>query len=107
MAAVFEVSNTLGAGFLVGVSYKGYPIEEYFADILVNGVLVMEPKWVLPSRSTSRTPKSKGSESSRDFMPQTGLGTLPVEVDLVAEMHSGQCSRSINLENASNLRKSG
>ena len=70
MAAVFEVSNTLGAGFLekvyerallrelelrgipataqasFGVSYKGYPIGEYFADILVNGVLVMELKCV-------------------------------------------------------------
>jgi GxxExxY protein len=70
MAAVFEVSNTLGAGFLekvyerallrelelrgipataqasFGVSYKGYPIGDYCADILVNGVLVIELKCV-------------------------------------------------------------
>jgi GxxExxY protein len=70
MAAVFEVSNTLGAGFLekvyergllreltlraipataqasFAVSYKGHPIGEYFADILVDGVLVMELKCV-------------------------------------------------------------
>jgi GxxExxY protein len=70
MAAVFEVSNTLGAGFLekvyqrallpelalrgipataqasFGVNYKGYPIGEYFADIVVDGVLAMELKCV-------------------------------------------------------------
>ena len=27
-----------------GVTYKGYPIGEYFADILLDGVLAMEPK---------------------------------------------------------------
>jgi GxxExxY protein len=70
LAAVFEVSNTLGAGFLekvyqrallrelalrgvrataqasLAVTYKGYPVGEYFADILVEGVLVIELKCV-------------------------------------------------------------
>ena len=36
-----------------------------------------------------------------------GDTTLWVLFHLVAEMHSGQCSRSTHLENASNLRKSG
>ena len=68
LAAVFEVSNTLGAGFLekvyqralltelrlrglhaesevaFRVIYKGQTIGEYFADILVNQVLVIELK---------------------------------------------------------------
>src|SRR5271168_2689872 len=70
LAAVFEVSNTLGAGFLEkvyerallrelalrGISavaqasftivYKGHNIGEYCADILVENVLVVELKWV-------------------------------------------------------------
>lgn len=70
LGAVFEVSNTLGAGFLenvyqrallielrncglraVGqvsfpVTYKGHCIGEYFADILVEDVLVLELKCV-------------------------------------------------------------
>ena len=70
LAAVFEVSNTLGAGFLekvyerallreldlrgipataqapFGVTYKGQPIGEYFADIVVDGVLAVELKCV-------------------------------------------------------------
>ncbi len=68
LAAVFEVANTLGAGFLekiyerallrelslrgirasaqasFSVSYKGHYIGEYFADILVEDVLVVELK---------------------------------------------------------------
>ena len=68
LAAVFEVSNTLGAGFLekvyerallreltlrgirattqtsLKVTYKGHPVGEYFADILVKDVLVIELK---------------------------------------------------------------
>ena len=68
LAAVFEVSNTLGAGFLekvyqrallrelslrgirvtaeasFAVLYKGYPVGEYFADLLVEDVLVVELK---------------------------------------------------------------
>lgn len=68
LGAVFEVSNTLGAGFLekvyqrallgelslrgiratseasLAVTYKGYPVGEYFADLLVEGVLVVELK---------------------------------------------------------------
>ena len=68
LGAVFEVSNTLGAGFLekvyqrallrelslrgiratseasLTVSYKGQPVGEYFADILVEGELVIELK---------------------------------------------------------------
>ena len=57
--AVFEVSNTLGAGFLekvyqralelqasFAVTYKGQHVGEYFADILVEGVLVIELKCV-------------------------------------------------------------
>jgi GxxExxY protein len=70
LGAVFEVSNTLGAGFLekvyerallreldlrgirtvtqasFGVSYKGQSVGEYFADILVEDVLVVELKCV-------------------------------------------------------------
>jgi GxxExxY protein len=69
-AAIFEVSNTLGAGFLekvyerallrelalrgisataqasFNIAYKGQNIGEYFADILVEGVLVIELKCV-------------------------------------------------------------
>ncbi len=68
LGAVFEVSNTLGAGFLekvyqrallreltlrgiqattqvsLAVTYKGYPVGEYFADLMVEGVLVVELK---------------------------------------------------------------
>ena len=70
LGAVFEVSNTLGAGFLekvyerallielsarglqataqtsLAVTYKGRTIGEYFADILVEVVLVIELKCV-------------------------------------------------------------
>jgi GxxExxY protein len=70
IAAVFEVSNTLGAGFLekvyerallielnlqgikaiaqpsFGVTYKGRSVGDYFADILVEDVLVIELKCV-------------------------------------------------------------
>ena len=70
MGAVFEVSNTLGAGFLekvyerallvelrirgikatgqtsLSVSYKGHTVGEYFVDILVEDVLVLELKCV-------------------------------------------------------------
>ena len=68
LGAVFEVSNTLGAGFaekvyqralltelrlsgiraaaevLFTVTYKGHSVGEYFADILVEDVLVIELK---------------------------------------------------------------
>ncbi len=68
LGAVFEVSNTLGAGFLervyrralvaelrlrgiraetevsFTVSYKGLAVGEYFADIIVEDVLVVELK---------------------------------------------------------------
>src|SRR5712691_4739917 len=70
LGAVFEVSNTLGAGFLekvyrrallrelslcgiratseagLSVMYKGQLVGEYFADLLVEDVLVMELKCV-------------------------------------------------------------
>jgi GxxExxY protein len=70
LAAVFEVSNTLGAGFLekvyerallkelnirgipakaqasFAVIYKGHSVGEYFADILVEDALVIELKCV-------------------------------------------------------------
>ena len=70
IAAVLEVSNTLGAGFLekvyergllrelalrgiqdtaqasFAIDYKGRHIGEYYADILVEGVLVIELKCV-------------------------------------------------------------
>ncbi len=70
IGAAFEVSNTLGAGFLekvyeralarelvlrgmrvgkqvsFGVSYKGHSVGEYFADLLVEEVLVVEVKCV-------------------------------------------------------------
>jgi GxxExxY protein len=70
LGAIFEVSNTLGSGFLekvyerallrelglrgirvtaqalFTVKYKGHPVGEYFADILVEDVLVVELKCV-------------------------------------------------------------
>ncbi|HTX39304.1 MAG TPA: GxxExxY protein [Bryobacteraceae bacterium] len=70
LGAVFEVSNTLGAGFLekvyerallkelglrgiraraqasIPVMYKGQYVGEYFADLLVEDVLVVELKCV-------------------------------------------------------------
>jgi GxxExxY protein len=70
LAAVFEVSNTLGAGFLekvyerallrelalrgisaaaqasFAVVYKGQAVGEYFADIMVENALVIELKCV-------------------------------------------------------------
>ena len=70
LGAIFEVSNTLGAGFLekvyergllrelalrdirakgqasFAVTYKGHYVGEYFADILVEDVLVIELKCV-------------------------------------------------------------
>jgi GxxExxY protein len=70
LAAIFEVSNTLGPGFLekvyerallrelnlrgirataqasFRVIYKGHTVGEYFADILVEEVLVVELKCV-------------------------------------------------------------
>jgi GxxExxY protein len=70
LGAVFEVSNTLGAGFLekvyersllrelglrglrasaqasFAISYKDQNVGEYFADILVEGVLLVELKCV-------------------------------------------------------------
>jgi GxxExxY protein len=70
LAAVFEVANALGAGFLekvyerallrelglrgirvaaqasFAVTYKGHYVGEYFADILVEDVLVIELKCV-------------------------------------------------------------
>src|SRR6266496_1230145 len=68
LGAVFEVSNTLGAGYLekvyqrallrelslrgiratteasLAVTYKGHSVGEYFADLLVEEVLVVELK---------------------------------------------------------------
>ena len=68
LAAVFEVSNTLGAGFLekvyqrallrelslrglrataeasFAITYKGHSVDEYFADLLVEDLLVVELK---------------------------------------------------------------
>ena len=70
LSAVFEVSNTLGIGFLekvyerallrefalrgiraapqasISVMYKGYCVGEYFADLLVEDSLVVELKCV-------------------------------------------------------------
>jgi GxxExxY protein len=70
LGAVFEVSNTLGAGFLekvyerallrelrirgipataqapISITYKGHCVGEYLADILVEDVLVVELKCV-------------------------------------------------------------
>jgi GxxExxY protein len=70
LGAVFEVSNTLGTGFLekvyerallkelslrgmrataqasFAVNYEGHSVGEYFADILVEDVLVIELKCV-------------------------------------------------------------
>jgi GxxExxY protein len=84
LAAVFEVSNTLGAGFLekvyqralmrelnlrgisaiaeapLAINYKGQPVGEYFVDILVEGVLALELKCVdrLASAHTDQLFKS-------------------------------------------------
>jgi GxxExxY protein len=68
LGAIFEVSNTLGAGFLekvyeralvkelalrgirataqasLAVTYKGHYVGEYFADLLVEDILVVELK---------------------------------------------------------------
>jgi len=44
LGAIFEVSNTLGAG--LAVTYKGHYVGEYFADILVEDTLVIELKCV-------------------------------------------------------------
>src|SRR5438270_8777980 len=68
LSAVFEVSNTLGAGFLekvyqrallrelslrgirataeasFAVTYKGFSVGEYFADLLVEDLLMVELK---------------------------------------------------------------
>jgi GxxExxY protein len=70
IGAAYEVANQLGGGFLekvyerallrelrlrsipaeaqspVGVSYKGEPVGEYFADLLVDGRLIVELKCV-------------------------------------------------------------
>jgi GxxExxY protein len=70
LGAVFEVANNLGCGFLekvyeralvrelgargvraaaqvpLEVKYKGYPVGEYFADIVVEEVVVVELKCV-------------------------------------------------------------
>jgi GxxExxY protein len=70
LGAVFEVTNTLGAGFLekvyqrallrelalrgirataeasFSVTYKGHSVGDYFADLLVEDVLVIELKCV-------------------------------------------------------------
>jgi len=70
LGAVFEVSNTLGAGFLekvyeralvrelglqgirataqarIDIRYKGHSVGEYLADLLVEDVLVVELKCV-------------------------------------------------------------
>ena len=53
IAAILEVSNSLGAGFLekvyeasFAIDYKGQHIGEYYCDILVEGVLVIELKCV-------------------------------------------------------------
>lgn len=70
LGAAFEVSNTLGAGFLekvyerallhelklrgiiavpqasLGVSYKGQSVGQYCADLLIEKVLVVEPKCI-------------------------------------------------------------
>ena len=112
LGAVFEVSNTLGAGFLekvyerallrelalrglrtaaqasFAVEYKGLPVGEYFADILVEDALVVELKCVerLANEHTaqclnylrasgrtvcllviSKNPRSSGNESSKAF----------------------------------------
>src|SRR3954453_1704959 len=90
LGAVFEVSNTLGAGFLekvyqrallrelslrgirataeasMAVVYKGHSVGEYFADLLVEDALVVEPK-------SCRTPCQRAprpvSQLSAGFRP--------------------------------------
>jgi GxxExxY protein len=112
LGAIFEVSNTLGAGFLekvyerallaeltirgirassqgaLAVTYKRHNVGEYFADILVEDVLMIELKCVdrLANEHTAQcinylrasglglcllvnfqSPKSNGSTSSMGF----------------------------------------
>src|SRR5258706_125888 len=88
LGAVFEVSNTLGAGFLekvyerallrelglrgiqattqasLAITYKGHCVGEYFADILVEDLLVVELKCVERRQRTHR-PMSELSASLR------------------------------------------
>src|SRR5437588_7508260 len=80
LGAVFEVSNTLGAGFLekvhqrallrelslrgirataeasMAVVYKGHSVGEYFADLLVEDALVVEQN--VPNALPASTPPS-------------------------------------------------
>ncbi len=101
LGAVFEVSNTLGAGFLekvyersllkelslrniraiaqapIPVLYKEHPVGEFFADILVENVLVIELKCAdrLPHRTHGamhKLPKSiRPHPLSPDKFPKT------------------------------------
>src|SRR5450759_5046928 len=123
LGAVFEVTNTLGAGFLekvyqrallrelglqgiqataeasFTVTYKSHSVGEYFADLLVEDVLVVELKCVerlssehtaqclnyLPAgpfvfSSISRSPRSSGSVSSIGFRI-----SKPIEAPVGAE----------------------
>jgi GxxExxY protein len=125
LGAIFEVSNTLGAGFLekvyqralltelrlrgiraiaeasFTVAYKGHSVGEYFADLLVEDVLVIELKCVerlcnehtrnvstiygFPVElcvfsSISGNRKSNGSESSMVFrFPEPIEALLPTQ----------------------------
>ena len=80
LGAVFEVSNTLGAGFLekvyerallrelalrgirataqasLAVTYKGHHVGEYFADLLVENVLAGGLKWAAGGVTADVTP---------------------------------------------------
>ena len=96
LGAVFEVTNTLGAGFLekvyqrallgelglrglrasaeasFTVTYKGHSVGEYFADLLVEDVLVVELKCVerLPSEHTAQClnyPRASGLQPNRIY----------------------------------------
>jgi GxxExxY protein len=98
LGAVIEVSNTLGAGFLekvyerallrelglrgirtitqasFAVTYKGHHVGEYFADLLVEDVLVVELKCVerLTNEHTAQLPASLRTDSlSSDQFPET------------------------------------
>jgi GxxExxY protein len=93
LGAVFEVSNTLGVGFLekvyerallrelglqgiratsqasFAITYKGHCVGDYFADILVEDVLVVELKCVerLANEHTAQCAMSQLFESLRSY----------------------------------------
>ena len=93
LGAVFEVANELGCGFLekvyeralvrelglrgirtaaqapMEVKYKGYGVGEYFADVLVEDVLVVELKCVERLGNEHMAKKRRESGTDSHFSP--------------------------------------